>query len=90
MIFWKNIDDNFVNMLRSDLDSRTRIWISQSNYKIAGSEADKIDQRKCYRVKKNALSYNVPDLYSLNPDPDPAINLIPDPEDPWIRIQAIS
>ena len=52
MIFLKTFDDNFVNMLRSDLDGRTRIRISQSNYKMDGSEADKIDQRKCYRVKK--------------------------------------
>ena len=35
-------------------------------------------------------SSSVSDPYSWNPDPDPAKNLNPDPEDPWIRIQAIS
>ena len=42
---------------------------------------------------KNAnrrVASSVSDPYSLNPDPDPAKNLDPDPEDPWIRIQAIS
>ena len=33
---------------------------------------------------------SVSDPYSLNPDPDPAKNLNPDPERPWIRILAIS
>ena len=31
---------------------------------------------------------SVSDPYSLNPDPDPAKNLHPDPEDPWIRIRS--
>ena len=37
-------------------------------------------------------SVSDPYRYSMNPDPYPAKNLIPDPEDPWIRIriQAIS
>ena len=33
---------------------------------------------------------SVSDPYSSNPDPDPAKNLNPDPERPWIRILAIS
>ena len=34
--------------------------------------------------------FSVSDPYSLNPDTDPTKNLNPDPEGPWIRIQAIS
>ena len=33
------------------------------------------------------LVLSVSDPYSLNPDPDPAKNLYPDPEDPCIRIR---
>ena len=40
--------------------------------------------------KKQTGSICVSDPYSLNPDPDPAKNLNPDPEGPWIRIQTIS
>ena len=42
-----------------------------------------------FKTKINIV-ISVSDPYSLNPDPAKSLNPDLDPEDPWIRIQAVS
>ena len=51
-------------------------------------ETDAKNVRVMSHLSSQMLS--VSDPYSLNPDPNSAKNLNPDPEDPWIQIQSIS